>query len=173
MLKEIVPKMSRLAVHCNPHNPATQRGFREIEGVARTLNISVHSAEVRGPNEFIDAFSSITRVHADALIVQADPLTISHQKQIVNLAARNRLPSMFFMRQFVDAGGLISYGANLADQFRRAAGYVAKILNGTRPADLPVEQPTKFDLVINLKMAKLLGVTIPESILLNADEVIR
>ena len=112
------------------------------------------------------------RAHADALIIQADPLTIVHRKRIADLAVDNRLPSMYYMREYVVDGGIMSYGANLADQYRRAAGYVDKILKGAKPADLPVEQPTKFELVINLKTAKVLGITIPESVLLRADEVI-
>jgi putative ABC transport system substrate-binding protein len=173
LLKEIVPKMSRLADLWNPLNPATRRDFNEIEAAGRTLGITVYSAQVRVSTEFLSAFSSITRAHADAVIIQADPLTITHRRQILDLLAQNRLPSMFFMRQFVDEGGLVSYGASLQDQYRRAAGYVDKILKGARPADLPVEQPRKFDLVINLRTAKALGITIPESILLQADEVIR
>lgn len=173
LLKEIVPTMSRLADLWNPVNPATQRDFAEIEARGRAIGITVYSAQVRASTEFANAFSSIARAHADAVIVQADPLTITHRRQILELLAQNRLPSMFFMRQFVDEGGLLSYGASLKDQYRRAAGYVAKILKGARPADLPVEQPRKFDLVINLRTVKVLGITIPESILLQADEVIR
>ena len=167
----LAPVLSHAQQHTHV-NPATQHDSRELQRAARALGIAVHSAEVRASNEFVSAFSSITRAHADALIVQADPLTIDYQKQIADLAAQNRLPSLFFMRQFVHEGGLIAYGANLEDQYRRAARYVAKIFEGARPADLPVEQPTKFDLVINLKTAKALGIKIPETILLRANEVI-
>ena len=173
LLREIVPKMPRLGYLWNPLNPATQRDFRELESAARSMGIAVHSAEVRAPNEFASAFSSIARAHADAVIVQADPLTIVRRKQIADLATQNRLPSMFFLRQSVVEGGLMSYGANLPDQYRRAARYVDKILKGARPGELPVEQPAKFKLVLNQKTAKLLGITFPESILLRADEVIR
>jgi putative ABC transport system substrate-binding protein len=141
LLKEIVPQMSRLADLWNPLNPATQRDFREIQTEARTLGIVVHSAEVRAPKDFVSAFSSITRTRANAVIVQVDPLTIAHRKEIIHLAAQNRLPSMFFMRQFVDDGGLISYGANLSDQYRRAAGYVAKILKEPGPPISPCSNP--------------------------------
>ena len=173
LLKEIVPKMSRVADLWNPLNPATQRDFSELEITARTLGVAVHSTQVRTPNELSAALPSITAAHADALIVQADPLTLAHAKQIADFAARNRLASMFYMREYVDVGGLVSYGASLTDQYRRSARYVDRILKGVKPADLPVEQPTKFELVINLKTAKALGITIPESILLRADELIR
>jgi putative ABC transport system substrate-binding protein len=173
LLREAVPKVSRMSDLWNPRNPSTQRDFKEIEVAARALGITVHSAEVREPNEFVGAFSSMTRARADALVVQADYLTWVHRKQIVDLALQRRLPTMFFAREYVDAGGLMSYGANLAELFRRSASYVDKILKGVRPVDLPVEQPTNFELVINLKTAKALGITIPESILLRADEVIR
>lgn len=173
LLKEMVPRMSRVGYLWNPVNPSTQRHFRELEVVARTLGIAVYSAQVRTPNELVSALAAITQARADALIVGADPLTIGNRKQIADLAAQNRLPSMFFMREFIDEGGLISYGADLADQYRRTAGYIDKILKGAKPADLPVEQPTRFELVINLKTAKALGITIPEAILLRADEVIR
>jgi len=173
LLKEIVPKMSRVADLWNPLNPATRRDFVELEGGARTLGIAVHSAQVKALDELESAFNSITRTHADALIVQADPFTIQHRKKIADLATRNHLPSMFYVRLFVVDGGFMSYGGSLTDQFRRTAGYVDKILKGARPADLPVEQPTKFELVINLKTAKALRITVPESTLLRADEVIR
>ena len=173
LLKEIVPTMSRVANLWNPLNPATQRDFSELEVAARTLGIAVHSAQVRTSTELSAALASITRTRADALMVQADPLTLAHGKQIADFAARNRLASMFYMREYVDQGGLVSYGASLTDQYRRSAGYVDKILKGAKPADLPVEQPTKFELVISVKTAKVLGITIPESMLLRADEVLR
>jgi putative ABC transport system substrate-binding protein len=173
LLKEILPKMSRVADVWNPLNPATRRDFIELEGAARTLGISVLSAQVKGAEDLEGAFNSVTRAHADAVIVQTDPFTIQYRKKIADLATRNHLPSMFYMRDYVVDGGFISYGASLIDQFRRTAGYVDRILKGARPADLPVEQPTKFELIINLKTAKVLGITIPQSILLRANEVIQ
>jgi len=173
LLKEAVPKISRVGDLWNPLNPATQGDFRQVQLAARTLGITIHSAEVRKPNEIVSAFSSIRRARADALIVQADNLTMTHRKQIADLALQSRLPTMFFVRDYVDDGGLMSYGANLTDLYRRSAAYVDKILKGAKPVDLPVEQPTKFELVVNLRTAKALGITIPEAILLRADEVIR
>ncbi|HKQ25670.1 MAG TPA: ABC transporter substrate-binding protein [Burkholderiales bacterium] len=173
LLKEAVAKLARVGDLWNPVTPSAQGDFREIESAARTLGISLYSAEAREPSEFASAFSAIARARADALIVQADQLTWVHRKQIVSLALQNRLPSMFFFKEYVDDGGLMSYGANVPDLYRRSAGYVVKILKGAKPADLPVEQPTKFELIINLKTAKALGMTIPESLLLRADEVIR
>ena len=172
LLKETVPRTSRLGDLWNPLNPATQGDFREVQLAARTLGITIHSAEVRDPNEFVSAFSSIRRARADALIVQADYLTITHRKQIASLAVQSGLPTMFFVRDYVDEGGLMSYGANLTDLYRRSADYVDKILRGAKPADLPVEQPTKFEVAINMKTAKALGIKIPNSILVQATNVI-
>src|SRR5262249_22528427 len=166
LLREAIPKATRMSDLWNPRNPSTQRDFKEIEVAARALGITLYSAEVREPTEFVGAFSSMTRARADALVVQADYLTWVHRKQIVDLALQQRLPTMFFAREYVDAGGLMSYGANLAELFRRSASYVDKILKGARPGEIPVEQPTTFELVINLKTAKALGIAIPESILL-------
>jgi putative ABC transport system substrate-binding protein len=173
LLKETVPKISRVGDIWNPANPATQRDFKEIEAAARKLGLTIHSAEVRGPNDFNSAFSLLTRAHVDALILQTDQLTWIHRQQLANLTVQNRLPTIFFAREYVDGGGLMSYGASLADLYRRSAGYVDKILKGASPAELPVEQPTKFELVVNLKTAKALGITIPEAILLRANEVLR
>lgn len=173
LLKEAVPKASRVADLWDPRNPALQVDFQEMQRAARTLGIKIHSAEVRDPNELVSAFSSIKRAHVDALIVQAGYLTMSHRKQIADLAVQHGLPSMFFAREYVDAGGLMSYGGSLSDLYRRSAYYVDRILKGARPADLPVEQPTKFQLIINMKTAKALGITIPEAILQRADEVLR
>jgi putative ABC transport system substrate-binding protein len=173
LLKEILPKISRIGDLWNPANPSTQRDFSEIEAAARAMGLSVQSAQVREPNEFANAFQSLMQAHAEGLVVQADYLTWVHRKQIAALAAQHRLPSMFSIREYVDDGGLVSYGASIADLFRRSAGYVDKILKGARPADLPVEQPTKFELIINLKTAKAIGIVVPEAVLLRADEVIR
>jgi putative tryptophan/tyrosine transport system substrate-binding protein len=173
LLKETVPKISRVGDIWNPANPATQRDFKEIEIAARKLGLTIHSAEVRGPNDFNSAFSSLTRARVDALILQTDQLTWIHRQQIAKLTVQNRLPTIFFAREYVDGGGLMSYGASLADLYRRSASYVDKILAGASPAELPVEQPTKFELVVNLNTAKALGITIPEAILLRANEVLR
>ena len=171
--KETIGKISRVGILWNPVNPVVRRDFMETEVAARTLGITIHSVEVRGPNEFASAFSSMTGAHDGGLIVLIDPLTWIHRKLIVDLAARSRLPTMFFFREFVEAGGLMSYGPKTLELWRRAATYVDKILKGAKPADLPVEQPTKFELVINLKTAKAFGLTIPQSVLVRADEVIR
>ncbi len=173
LLKETVPKISRVGDIWNPANPATQRDFKQIEIAARKLGLTIHSAEVRGPNDFNSAFSSLTRARVAALILQTGQLTWIHRQQLTNLTVQNRLPTIFFAREYVDGGGLMSYGASLADLYRRSASYVDKILKGASPAELPVEQPTKFELVVNLKTAKALGITIPEAILLQANEVLR
>jgi putative ABC transport system substrate-binding protein len=174
LLKEVVPKASRVGDLWEPLNyPASQLDFREVQRAARTLGIRIHSAEVRNPNQLVSAFSSLKRAHVDALIVQAGYLTMFDRKQIADLAVQHGLPTMFFARDYVDAGGLMSYGGNLTDLYRRSAGYVDRILKGARPADLPVEQPTTFELIINMKTARALGITIPEAVLQRADEVIR
>jgi ABC-type uncharacterized transport system substrate-binding protein len=173
LLKQALPKISRVGDIWNPTNPATQRDFKEIEAAARKLGLTIHSAEVRGPNDFSNAFSSLTRARVDALILQTDQLTWIHRQQLATLTVQNRLPTIFFAREYVDGGGLMSYGASLEDLYRRSARYVDKVLRGASPAELPVEQPTKFELVVNLKAAKALGITIPEAILLRATEVLR
>jgi putative ABC transport system substrate-binding protein len=129
--------------------------------------------KARGPADFDRAFSEMARARAGALTVLTGPIFLNERRRLVDLAAKNRLPAVYRWREFVDAGGLMSYGSNIADSFRRAATYVDKILKGAKPADLPVEQPTKFELVINLKTAKALGLTIPQSILIRADQVIQ
>ena len=172
ILKEAVGTMSRVAVLWNTAYPGKRAEFRDSETTAAALKLSLHSIEVRGPSDFQGAFSAIGRYHPDALMTFADPLTVSNRRQIVDYATQHRLPMSSELRQFVAAGALMSYGASLADLFRRAAGHVDKILKGAKPADLPVEQPTKFELVINLKTAKALGLTIPPSLLLRADQVI-
>ena len=139
---------------------------------ARALGVRCHFVEARGPEDIDRAFSEMTRAHADALTVLPSTMFGNQRTHLVDLAAKNRLPAVYQSREFVDAGGLMSYGPNFADLFRRAATYVDKILKGAKPADLPVEQPTKFELVINLKTAKALGLTIPPSVLARADQVI-
>jgi len=172
LLRDILPNLTRVAVLWDSANPYTTIGFNETEVAARTLGVEVQSLEVRSPDDFDRAFEAAQQQHPDALVTVDDPLTLNHLKRIVDFTAVQRLPSVHVAREFAAAGGLVSYGTNMADVIRRAAGYVDKILKGAKPADLPVPQPTKFELVINLKTAKALGVTIPPSLLARADEVI-
>jgi len=146
--------------------------LKGAEVAARALGVRLQLVEARGPADFKRAFSDMTGARAGALTVLPGAMFFSERRRLVDLAATNRLPVVYPQREFVDAGGLMSYGTNLADLFRRAATYVDKILKGAKPADLPVEQPTKFDLVINLKTAKALGLTLPPSLLQRADQVI-
>jgi len=172
LLKAALPKLSRVVALKNPTNPAAEPLFRETQAAARTLGIEIHLIDVRDPGELERAFSMMAKARADALNVIADPMFLSQRRRIANLAITKRLPSVFARNENVEAGGLMSYGAVLGDLYRQAATYVDKILKGAKPADLPVEQPTKFELVINLKTAKALGLTIPQSLLLRADQVI-
>jgi len=173
LLREVVPQASRVAVLWNASYPGKVLEWRETQVAAHALGVTLQSVEVRGPDDFDRAFAEIVRERPDALIVFAEPLVNSHQTQIVEFADKRRLPMIVARKEFVEAGGLMSYGASLSALFRRAAYYVDRILKGTKPADLPVEQPTKFELVINLKTAKALGLTIPPSVLFQADEVLR
>ena len=173
LLKEAVPDASEVAVLFNPVNPATASMLNGAHAAARALAIQLQVIEVRMPNELRNAFSAMVRRRAGAVLTLADPLFSSERVQLLKLAAENRLPVMIYERESVEAGGLMSYGPNYPDIYRRAAAYVDKILKGAKPADLPIEQPTRFELVINLKTAKALGLTIPQSILIRADEVIR
>jgi putative ABC transport system substrate-binding protein len=172
MLKEVVPGLRRVAVLTNSVNPIHAPFMQETEPTARMLGLELQPIEVHGPEDFEAAFAAATRGKADALIAFDDALTLYHRSRIVALAAASRLPTMYGYREFPDEGGLISYGANLSSHYRHAAKYVDKVLKGTKPADLPVEQPSKFELVINLKTAKALGLTIPPTLLANGDEVI-
>jgi putative ABC transport system substrate-binding protein len=173
LLKEVIPKVSRVAVLSNPSNPNAKPLLRETEAAARDLRVQLQVVEVRGSAQLDTAFSAMTRDRASALVVMPDVLFQDQRRRIVDLAAKRRLPAIYSWREPVDAGGLMSYGASTLDVLLRAAVYVDKILKGAKPADLPVEQPTKFDLVINLKTAKALGLTIPQSLLSRADEVIQ
>jgi putative ABC transport system substrate-binding protein len=173
LLKETAPKISRVARIHDLSIPPEARGLPETQSAARALGLTVLSADVRGPNDFDQAFAMMTRERADALMVVPNSLNGAHTRVIVDFAVKNRLPSMFGDADSVKAGGLMSYWTNWDDLRRRTAGFVDKVLKGAKPADLPVEQPTRFDLVINLKTAKALGLTIPQSILLQADEVIQ
>jgi ABC-type uncharacterized transport system substrate-binding protein len=172
LLREVLPQLSRVGVLWNAANPYSVLVFKETQDAGRTLGIEVRSLEVRGPDDFDSAFEAARGLHPDALITVEDPLTATYRTPIAEFTARQQLPSLHGIREFVAAGGLMSYGANLADLFRRAAYYVDKILRGTKPADLPVQQPTKFELIINLKTAKAFGLQVPPSLLARADEVI-
>jgi ABC-type uncharacterized transport system substrate-binding protein len=173
LLKEAVPDGSRVAVLWNPDDPAKGSEFAETQVVARALMVQLRSLEVRSLNDVENAFETPISGSTDALLTLSDAITNTHRMRIVELAAKHRLPGMYPEREFAEAGGLMAYGPNYADLFRRAATYVAKILQGIKPADLPVEQPMKFELVINLKTAKALGLTIPPILLFQADEVIK
>ncbi len=172
LLKELLPGISRVAVLSNAANPYSAILFRETEHAARTLRIEIQSLEVRGPDDFDTAFEAARVQHPEGMITVEDPLIITYRKRIADFAATNRLPAIHGLREFVQAGGLIAYGASLSDLFRRAATYVDKILKGAKPADLPIQQPTKFELVINRGAAKALSLTIPPTLLARADEVI-
>ena len=162
----------KTAKAANPTNKVQALSLKEVEVAARSLRVHPQTFEVRGSEEFDGAFAAMTRERAGALLVLGDPMFCLHRTRIADLAAKQRLPTMFPQRQDAEAGGLMVYGANLSDAFRRAATFVDKILKGAKPADLPVEQPTKFELFINLKTAKALGLTIPPSLLGRADQVI-
>jgi putative ABC transport system substrate-binding protein len=174
-LKQAVPAVSRVAVLWDPgaFPEGTTRDMRKrVEVAARALGVKLQFVEARGPDDFDRAFSEMTRARAGALTVLGGSMFVSERGRLVDLAAKNRLPVVYTARESVDAGGLMAYGPSVPDLFRRSATYVDKILKGAKPADLPVEQPTKFELVINLKTAKALGLTIPQSLLLRADQVI-
>jgi putative ABC transport system substrate-binding protein len=172
LLKEMVPKLSRVAVLCNPQSASATLNWKENQQPARQLGIQLHSLEVRSPNELDKAFEAATRARAGALAILPDPVITTSLKRIVDFAAKSRLPSIYQSSEFADAGGLVTYGPNRAELFRRAATYVDKILKGTKPGDLPVEQPTKLELVVNLKTAKALGLNMPREIIARATRVI-
>ena len=173
LLKEAVPGLSRVAVLWNAANPDKARDLEETQVAAGALRLQLQSLEVRAPNDLESAFRATNGKRVGALFTLTDTLTITHQSRIVDLATKRGLPTLFQTRDFVDAGGLMSYGPNDADLYRRAATYVDKILKGANPGDLPVQQPTRFELVINLKTAKKIGITIPPEMLARADKVIR
>jgi putative ABC transport system substrate-binding protein len=172
ILREFVPELTRLAVIRNRLTEVDTIFWQDTEVAAQKLGVALQSLEVRGPEDFEAAFAGATRGGAQALLVFDDPLTVAYRSRITALAASSRLPVMYGYREFPDAGGLMSYGPSVVFLFRRAATFVDKILKGAKPTDLPVEQPTKFELVINLQTAKTLGLTIPPSLLSRADEVI-
>jgi putative tryptophan/tyrosine transport system substrate-binding protein len=170
MLKEIIPGTSRVAVLGNPDINAPQ--IRELERVARSLAVQIRAVDAKNATDLDGAFDAAKNWRADALIVLSNPLSLAYRARIGNLAEKATLPTIYLYRAHVDAGGLISYGPDLPDMFRRCGAYVGRILSGTKSADLPIERPARFELVVNLKTAKALGITIPETILVRADEVI-
>jgi ABC-type uncharacterized transport system substrate-binding protein len=172
LLGETVPKLSRVAVLSNPVNPINVLQLREMQSAASALGVTLHPFDVKGPDDLDAAFAAIKKERAAALIVLLDEMLLGQRQRIADLAVKSALPSMYGVPEHVDAGGLMGYAADRLDIFRRAAVYVDKILKGAKPADLPVEQPTKFDLILNLKTAKALGLTIPSSLLLRAHRVI-
>jgi ABC-type uncharacterized transport system substrate-binding protein len=174
LLKEAVPKLARVAVLYDPATLSSTRNVKEIFPLAaRSLGLTVRTWEVRSAEDFENVFAALNKHRPDGLYVSGGPLINNNRKRIVELALKSRLPSMYQSREYVDAGGLMSYDADLADSYRRVAYFVDRILKGAKPADLPVEQPTKFELVINLKTAKQIGLTIPSNVLARADKVIR
>jgi putative ABC transport system substrate-binding protein len=173
LLKAAVPRVSRVAVLWNSTSPENRPILREAEGAARALRLELQLLEARTPDEFDSAFAAMTRERAGALVVLGDAMFLLHRTRLAELAAKRRLPTMGALREYAEAGGLMAYATNFSDLFRRAAVFVDKILKGARPADLPMEQPTRFELIINLKTAKALGLTIPPSVLIRADQLIQ
>ena len=172
LLKETVPKASRIAVMWNQDDLAMTLRYRKIDGAARALGVSVKALGVREPDDFGVAFSAMTSERPDALFLVTDALTSLNRKRVIEFAATHRIPTMYEANSYVEAGGLMSYGSDAEDRLRRAAYFVDRILKGAKPADLPLEQPTRYYLSINLKTAKALGLAIPQTILLQADQVI-
>jgi putative ABC transport system substrate-binding protein len=172
LLKETVPKIRRVALLSNPTNAYHQLAIREVNLQAQSLGVLLQLLEAQGPNEFDGAFAAMAKERVGALLVLSDAMLNSHATRLADLAARSRLPAAYGVRESVEAGGLMSYGPSFLDLFRRSAGFVDKILKGAKPADLPVEQPTKFELVINLKAAKAIGLEVPPLLIARADELI-
>ena len=172
LLIEVVPTVSVIGLLTNPNNPRTDVEIRQLQAAARTVGKQILVVKASGERDFDVAFETLVQERASAVLVPAEPLFFGWREQLVALAARHALPAMYDVREFTAAGGLLSYGLSLKDTYRLVAGQVARILKGAKPADLPILQPTKFELVVNLRTAKTLGLTIPESFLLRADEVI-
>src|SRR6266513_2318796 len=172
LLTEIVPRASQIAVLWNPNSPDTKLAFKETQGTAKAQKLKLLSLTVQRGEDFDSAFQEASKHRPDALIVLQDALTFTNRKMIADLAAKRSLPAIFGLTEAVEAGGLMAYGPNRVDQYRRAAAYVDKILKGTKPADLPIEQPMRFDFVVNMKTAKELGITFPNEIMLQVTEVI-
>jgi putative ABC transport system substrate-binding protein len=173
LLKEAIPGMSRVAVLSNPTVPTNELLLKEAEAAARLMNVQLQVLDVRAPGDFDSAFSAMIKNRSHALIVLGSSIFFADRARIVALASENRLPSMYLLKQYVEAGGFMSYGASNRESMRRAATYVDKVLKGAKPGDLPIEQATKLELNINLKTAKALGLTIPQGLLQRADEVIQ
>ena len=174
LLKEIVPKLSRVAVFGTSTSPGNAQALREMELAAGALKVKLQYLDVLDPKDIETAFRAASKGRADAVLMMvAGPVLSAHRTQIAELAVKNRLPAIYTRPEFVEAGGLMTYGVNITDLDRRAATYVDKILKGAKPADLPVEQPTKFEFIINLKAAKQIGLTIPPNVLVRADRVIK
>ena len=173
LLKEISPKMSRLAVLWNPASPVDTLVFKEMQAAAPAVGLAIQSIEVRTPEDAAAALASVTASRADALFAFGNPINFKSRELIADFALKSRLPSLYQERLFVESGGLMSYAPSFVDLFGRAATYVDKILKGAKPADLPIEQPTKFELTINLKTAEALGITLTQSLLVRADKLIR
>jgi ABC-type uncharacterized transport system substrate-binding protein len=173
VLKDVVPLMSRVAVLLNPANRSNTLQLKDIQATAPAFRVTIISLEAKGPDDIDGTFAAIGKERPGALLVVGDKLFASQQNRIFEFVGKSRLPAIYSQRGYVEAGGLMSYGTNFADQYRRVATYVDKILKGAKPADLPVEQPTKFELVVNLKAAKQIGLTVPPSVLFRADKVIK
>lgn len=173
LLKETFPKISRVAVVLNPEGQVPSQGYEQLKSLAQSLKVNIESFNVRNPNDIDKAFEAIAKRRADGLLLESDPVFNTNRANVIKLAAKNRLPAIYPERRWVEDGGMMGYGTDLIEVARRAATFVDKILKGRKPADLPVEQPTKFELVINLKTAKQIGVTIPQSVLYRADKVIK
>ena len=173
LLKETIPKLSRVAMLWDPQSPTSRVNWKESQVPARELGLQLHSMEVNSADQFESAFKEAIKLGSATLAVTLSPLINSNQKRIADLAAKNRMPAIYARAEFVDNGGLMSYGPDRTESYRRGASMVDKILKGAKPADLPVEQPTKFELVVNLKTAKQIGLTIPQKVLARADKVIK
>jgi len=172
LLKEVAPRISHCAVLFHPPFPATVVAVNEARTAAVRLGLAIVPMEITGPDALENAFNAALRLRADALITSGDPFTSRHQRRIVDLAAKHRLPAMYLWREFAEGGGLMAYGPSLSAMYRQAAVFVDKILKGAQPRDLPVEQPTRFEFIINLRTAKTLGLTVPHSVLVRADQLI-
>jgi putative tryptophan/tyrosine transport system substrate-binding protein len=173
LLKEVVPQLSQIAILWNAANPGTAIAFREMQDAVRVLKLSVQSLEVRRSEDLAPAFKNVRKQRGTGLVTLLDPLVVSQRTRIVELASEGRLPAIYPQKEFVEAGGLMAYGADLTDSYRRAALFMDKILKGAKPAELPVEYPTKFTFTVNLKAAKQIGLTIPPMVLARADKVIK
>jgi putative ABC transport system substrate-binding protein len=173
LLKDTIPRLTRVGVIWNPDTPWHAKAVEDLKAAAPSLSVELKFVSAQTPEQLSPAFLAARREHVQALCVLAAPLFVAQRRRLVELAVKARLPTIYWRRQFVDEGGLMSYGASLSDQFRRSAEYVDKILKGAKPGDLPVEQPTQFELVVNLRTARALGLTVPQSVLQRADEVIQ